>query len=171
MKIKAIVAYTKEGRVIGKDNDIPWYLPEDFKHFKTTTLNCPIIMGRKTWQSLPKTFLPKRKNMVITSQYIDMAKKTNDGISIECGPFFMPDLESSIDWCKTHGDSDSVWIIGGSQVYSYAIEKGLIEEVLATEVKKEYDGNRFFPKLEGNWESEVESENEDYQVVRYKKVE
>lgn len=179
MKIKAIVAYAEKGRVIGDGNKIPWYLPEDFKHFKKTTLNCPIIMGRRTWESLPKIYLPKRRNYVISSLSNELSEKFEEETSVADGPFFVPNLDYAMAFTQVYDAeginpeffSDTVWIIGSSFVYEQALDRGFIEEVVATEVKKEYDGDKFFPELEGNWDSEVEFENEDFRIVRYKKVE
>lgn len=179
MKFKAIVAYTEKGRVIGDGNNIPWHLPEDFKHFKKNTLNCPIIMGRRTWESLPKICLPKRRNYVISSLHEELSEKFDDDISVADGPFFVPNLHYAVSFSNVYDAdgispdfyADTAWVIGGEHVYRDALKAGFIEEVIATEVKKEYDGDKFFPELEGNWDSEVEFENDDFKIVRYKKVE
>jgi len=179
MGLKAIVAYTEKGRVIGNGNEIPWYLPEDFKHFKRTTLDGTIIMGRKTWESLPKTFLPKRKNIVLSSNCIELQNKIyteKDKWTPEFGPVFWPNLAHAFAHVNNlvpeqKKYSENIWIIGGEQLYRHCLERNLLEEVVATEVKKEYNGDKFFPELEGNWDSEVEFENDDFKIVRYKKVE
>ena len=179
MKIKAIVAYTEKDRVIGNGNKIPWYLPEDFKHFKKTTLDGTIIMGRKTWESLPKTFLPKRKNVVLSSNWVeinDSLDAENGEWSPEFGPVFWPELHYALAHVNNlvpeqKKYSENIWIIGGEQLYRHCLERNLLDEVVATEVKKEYDGDKYFPELEGNWDSEVEFENDDFKIVRYKKVE
>lgn len=182
-KVKAIVAYTKEGRVIGNGDDMPWYLPEDFKHFKKTTSNAPIIMGRKTWDSLPKKPLPNRINFVVSrnkSKGITEAVVGIEPPDPKTEPLYTRNIENALgmmmnhEWLECHLGHvpDTIWVIGGQQIYEYCLKKDILDEIVATEIKKEYDGDKFFPKLEeGKWERQVESDNDDFQVVRYKKVE
>lgn len=183
MKIKAIVAYTEKGRVIGDGDKMPWYFPEDFKHFKNTTINHPVIMGRKTWESLPEKFrpLPKRINYVISRKHkrpseVLMGIPSTDP---KVEPIRIGSLSGAFgdmarpEYFEEHLGAvpECYWIIGGETIYKQALEQNIIDEVLATEVKKEYDGDKFFPELKGNWASEVEFENDDFKIVRYKKVE
>lgn len=165
MKIKAIVAYTKNRRIIGNNNNIPWYYPEDFKHFKETTLNCPVIMGRKTWDSLPRKPLLKRLNIVISREIHDSKNVEN--------LVFLNSVESALELIeKLEYSVETSWVIGGQQLYKYCLDKKLIDEIVATEIKKEYDGNIFFPKLdELSWKSRIEKDNEDFQIVRYTRIE
>ena len=181
MKVKIIVAYTNKGRVIGDGDKIPWYLPEDFKHFKESTMNCPIVMGRRTWDSLPEKFkpLPNRLNYVVSR------KKTGPRsclmgiptIDPKKEPLYVRDLGVALGEMHARPDyiednlgckSDSFWIIGGQQIYEYALKKKWVHEIVATEVKKDYKGDKFFPELEGEWTREVEFDNDDFQIVRYK---
>ena len=106
-------------------------------------------------------------------------KEHEDKLNLEDGPFITKDVIAAHNWCKIYGmrgvtsefACDTTWIIGGESVYQQTLDMGIVSEVLATEVKKTYEGDTFFPKLEGEWESEIEKDNEDFQVVRYKKVE
>lgn len=154
MKIKAIVAYTKEGRVIGDGDKIPWYLPEDFKHFKESTMNCPVVMGRKTYESLPDKFkpLPKRINYVVTRSPTDYPL----GLDPKTQPIYIRTLEAALSdpFLRPTFVStvlgvvpENIWVIGGQQIYEKAIEDELLDEVIATEVKKEYNGDKFFQSL------------------------
>ena len=112
MTLGAIWAQSLDG-VIGDGAGMPWHLPEDLKHFKETTLGSPIIMGRRTWESLPVRPLPGRKNIVLSSREAD---EWSDGASV-CRD--IPDLESD------------AWIIGGAQVYEATLDEvDVIERTL-----------------------------------------
>jgi len=125
-----IVAYSTN-RAIGRDNALPWKLPGDLAHFKRSTLARPIVMGRKTWDSLGRP-LPGRSNIVITR---------NPGFGAE-GAIVVPSLQAAIDAC---GDVDEAFVIGGAQIYAQALP--LARRVLATEVRADVDGDAFFPLL------------------------
>lgn len=125
-----IVAYS-DNRVIGRDNALPWKLPGDLAHFKRTTLGSPIIMGRKTWESLGRS-LPGRTNVVVSHnpQYVAP------------GAVVAPTLQSAIAVC---GAVAEAYVIGGAQIYEQAIP--LAQRVIATEVHAHVDGDAFFPGL------------------------
>lgn len=125
-----IVAYS-DNRVIGRDNTLPWKLPGDLAHFKRSTLGHPIVMGRKTWDSLGRP-LPGRSNIVI-SRNPDFAAP---------GATVVPTLDAAIAAC---GDVDQAFVIGGAQIYAQALP--LARRVLATEVHAQVDGDAFFPLL------------------------
>jgi dihydrofolate reductase len=125
-----IVAYSTN-RAIGRDNALPWKLPGDLAHFKRSTLGHPIIMGRKTWDSLGRP-LPGRLNIVI-SRNTDFAAT---------GATVVPTLEAAIAAC---GDVDQAFVIGGAQIYTHALP--LAQRVLATEVHADVEGDAFFPLL------------------------
>ena len=124
--------------VIGKDNTLPWHLPEDLAHFKRTTLGCPVIMGRKTWDSLPPKFrpLPGRPNIVITR---------DTGFVAE-GAAIAHSLEAARDLCPTGSDA---WVIGGAQIYTQALP--LAHTVVVTEIARGFDGDAFAPNLGPEW--------------------
>jgi len=135
--------------VIGKDNALPWHLPEDLAHFKRTTLGCPVIMGRKTWDSLPPKFrpLPGRLNIVVTRDTGWAAEGATVALS----------LEAARDHCPP--DSDA-WVIGGAQVYAQALP--LATSVVITEIARDFEGDAFAPTLGPDW---VESAREDHVSV------
>jgi dihydrofolate reductase len=124
--------------VIGRDNQLPWHLPEDLAHFKRTTLGCPVIMGRKTWDSLPPKFrpLPGRLNIVVTRDPGFVA----DGASVAHS------LEAARDLCPAGG---TAWVIGGAQIYAQALP--LASEVVVTEIAQDFEGDAFAPMLGGEW--------------------
>jgi len=124
--------------VIGKDGTLPWHLPEDLAHFKRTTLGSPVIMGRKTWDSLPPKFrpLPGRANIVITRQQ-------NFG---ENGVQTASSLDSALQLCK---QSDDVWVIGGAQLY--ALAEPMAASAVVTEIDADFDGDAYAPALGPTW--------------------
>lgn len=132
MRISMIVATAKNG-VIGKDNALPWHLPADLKYFKFITMGKPIVMGRKTFDSIGRP-LPGRQNIVITRDTSWHA----DGITIIHD---VEDLVSVLD----DPDANEVMIIGGAQIYNALIDKA--DRLYITEVDLDVDGDAFFPKL------------------------
>ena len=136
-RIHLIYARASNG-VIGKDNGIPWHLPEDLAHFKRTTLGCAVIMGRKTWDSLPPRFrpLPGRTNIVISRNGEWSAEGARHATSIE----------GALALCEPGSD---VWVIGGAQIYALALP--LATSVVITEIARSYEGDAFAPELGPEW--------------------
>jgi dihydrofolate reductase len=137
MRLGIIYARARNG-VIGKDNRLPWRLPEDLAHFRQTTLGCPVIMGRKTWDSLPPKFrpLPGRANVVVT----------RDGNWAADGVLRAGSLEDALALC---GDAPRVWVIGGAQLYAQAAPLADVAEV--TEIDADFEGDAFAPPLGPQW--------------------
>ena len=137
MNINMIYARAANG-VIGKDGVMPWHLPEDLAHFKRLTQGWPVIMGRKTWDSLPPRFrpLPGRINIVITRQ---------TGLK-EAGVQAVASLDIALELCKA---SAEVWIIGGAQIYAQA--EPLAQRIEATEIAQDFAGDAFAPTLRAGW--------------------
>ena len=137
MKLHLIFARSRNG-VIGKDNTLPWHLPEDLAHFKRTTLGCPVIMGRKTWDSLPPKFrpLPGRANVVVTRQ-ADWQSP---------GALRADSLEQAMALC---GDADNAWVIGGAQLYALALP--LAHTAVVTEIDMDVEGDAFAPTFGPAW--------------------
>lgn len=133
MEVAIIVAMAKN-RVIGNGTKIPWHLPADFKHFKKTTMGCPIIMGRITHESIGRP-LPGRKNIVVTR---------NPKTSFE-GAESAKSMESVIQRCKSDG-CKKVFVIGGAEIYREAIPQA--DRLFITQVDAEVDGNVYFPELQ-----------------------
>jgi dihydrofolate reductase len=138
MKLHLIFARAANG-VIGRDNTLPWHLPEDMAHFKRTTLGCPVIMGRKTWDSLPPKFrpLPGRTNIVITRQ----ANWRENGSQPA------QNLRKALQLCEQVTD---VWVIGGAQLY--ALAEPLATSAVVTEIAKDFEGDAFAPTLGPTWQ-------------------
>ncbi len=138
MKLGMIYAHAHK-RVIGKEGVMPWHLPEDLAHFKQVTLGCPVIMGRKTWESLPPRFrpLPGRKNIVITRQADWAAEGAVRAASLP-------------DAMALSGDAPQAWITGGAEIYRLALP--LADTVEVTEIDAEFEGDAFAPQLDAGWE-------------------
>jgi dihydrofolate reductase len=129
-------------RVIGKNGTMPWHLPADLAHFKRTTLGCPVIMGRKTWDSIPPKFrpLPGRANIVLTRQ----TDWYHDGVQSS------GDLRDALSWCEQISPQPAaVWVIGGAQIYTQALP--LAHTVVVTEIDAEFAGDAFAPQLGTEW--------------------
>lgn len=134
MRISIIVA-ASENNVIGINNMLPWRLPTDLKYFKSTTLGKPIVMGRKTFESLGKP-LPGRPNIVITRQKEFQPE----------GAYVAGSVEEGIEKAKSFG-GDELFITGGSQIFEQAWP--LVERIYLTRVYAVVHGDAFFPQLDG----------------------
>ena len=136
-RLNLIYARAANG-VIGKDNALPWHLPEDMAHFKRTTLGCPVIMGRKTWDSLPARFrpLPGRQNIVLTRDAAWRAEGAQRAGSVD----------QAVAAC---GDAAEVWVIGGAEVYRQALPHA--HRVVVTEIAQAFDGDALAPVLGPEW--------------------
>jgi dihydrofolate reductase len=134
MKVSIIVA-TSLNHAIGKDNQLLWHLPADLKFFKAITMGCPVIMGRKTFQSIGRT-LPGRQNVVITRDKSFNADKQFDLIVV-----------GSIDEAlvKLHSEKE-VFIIGGGEIYKQSIDS--VDTIYITLVHTVIDGDVYFPEID-----------------------
>lgn len=139
MIVSAIVA-VGENNVMGRNNDIPWYLPADLKYFKKTTLGHHIIMGRKTFQSIGRP-LPKRTNVVITRQPFYIAS----------GCVMTNSIEQALQIAADNGEEE-VFIIGGGEIYKHS--QAYWDKLYLTKVDvKIDDGDTFFPEVDfSEWE-------------------
>lgn len=134
-QLHLIVAHARNG-VIGKEGKLPWYLPEDLKHFKRTTLGKPVIMGRKTWESLGRP-LPGRRNIVVTRQ---------TGFTAE-GAEVYSNLQEAVAAVK---DEPIAFILGGAQIYAEAMPQ--IEVAHITVLNADFEGDAFFkPLTDDEW--------------------
>jgi len=125
--------------VIGKDNAMPWHLPEDLARFKRTTLGCPVIMGRKTWDSLPPRFrpLPGRTNIVVTRDPNWAAEGATRANSLDAARALCP-------------PGSDAWVIGGAQIYAQALP--MASTVVVTEIARDFEGDAFAPTLSAEWQ-------------------
>jgi dihydrofolate reductase len=152
-----IIAAVAKNRVIGKDNQLIWNIPEDMAHFKALTAGHTVIMGRKTWESLPPRFrpLPGRRNIVVSRQdnYAAPGAEVTDS------------LENSLKLAAT---TPTVFIIGGEQIYGQAM--ALADRLEITEVDLEPEGDAWFPEISTSiWKPAARSEGSGYAFISYRK--
>ena len=140
-----VVAAIAHGGVIGRDGSVPWRLPEDMARFREVTMGHPVVMGRRTWDSLPDRFrpLPGRRNVVVTRNRVWSADGAERAGS----------LEEALRMVEA---DDRVSIIGGGEIYEAALP--LADELLLTEVALDVDGDTFFPQFDRAMFAEVERE-------------
>ena len=143
MKLTILVARASNG-VIGRGNALPWRLPEDLAHFKRTTLGHPIVMGRKTWDSIGKP-LPGRRNIVVTRNAEWRAEGAERASS----------LDEALALCA---NGVEVFVIGGAELFADALPKA--NHAIVTEIARDIDGDVFFPALDASeW---VETSREEH---------
>ena len=147
---KAIAAMS-ENRVIGRGKEIPWHIPEDFKWFKETTMGHVLVMGRRTFESIGKA-LPGRETMVLTR-----------------GEFSHPDVTviRSLDEVMPSLEGRDCFIVGGAQVYEHALPR--CSDLFLTLVKREVEGDVFFPEFENYFEEVAVLRDEaEFRIVHYR---
>ena len=158
-----LIAALAENRVIGNKGNIPWNISEDMKRFKKLTTYHPVIMGRKTYDSIYSRLgkpLPDRKNIVLTNKGC-----VEDGEDVVvCGS-----LEDALANAEKHNFVDNnVYVIGGQSIYEQTLDRADMLEL--TEVHGNYEGDSFFPEIDrADWERFVIKERGDYDFVRYMK--
>jgi dihydrofolate reductase len=128
----SLIAAVARNGAIGKNNGLLWREPEDQKHFRRVTIGCPVIMGRKTWDSLPARFrpLPGRRNVVVTRNPAWHADGADAVTSIDAALVLL-------------ADAAKVFVIGGAELYALTLPRA--DELMLTEVDAELDGDTFFP--------------------------
>jgi dihydrofolate reductase len=149
MPIISLIAAMSKNRVIGINNTLPWHLPADLQHFNQLTLGHPIIMGRKTFESIGRA-LPGRTNLIISrSKYPAPANCTVVG-----------SIEAAIDSCKA---LDELFFIGGAQIYEQAIQ--FADRLYLTEIDTEITGDAHFPEIDSaHW---LETDRLHHQELPY----
>ncbi len=157
--VAAIVAFD-ESRVIGCNGKLPWHLPEDMARFRALTQHCPVIMGRKTWESLPERVrpLPKRVNIVVTRH--PSALVVPEGVKVCISP------EDAVRVGVEVG-ARYVWVLGGAEVYRELLPR--CEEVHVTHVNGSHPGDAWFPEFESGFFVAGEEVGADCTWVTYRR--
>lgn len=131
----SLIAAMDNNRLIGKDNDLPWHLPADLQHFKSVTMSKPILMGRKTYDSIGRP-LPGRQNIVLTRDDIEI-----DGVTV---------VHSIDEAVSAAGDAKELMVIGGSSIYELVMPK--VQRMYLSFIDGEFDGDAWFPAFdESEW--------------------
>jgi dihydrofolate reductase len=158
----ALIAAVASNGGIGKNNALLWRLPEDLQFFKRTTMGCPVIMGRKTYESIGRP-LPGRRNIVVTRNPKWAAPGVDTALSLQAA-------------LALAADADKAFVIGGEQLYALALP--FAQEVVLTEVDREFEADAFFPDWDKSQFSEVAREAHhapppndfDYAFVTYRRI-
>jgi dihydrofolate reductase len=153
MKVTIVAAVAKNG-IIGIENRLPWHLPEDLAFFKQTTLGSPVLMGRKTYESINRP-LPGRLNVVLSSDPNWRPAPAKDGTPrpVIAHPAALPDgnstqiatatsLPDALAWLDGF---QQVFLIGGSNLYQQALDQNLVDELILTEIHHDFEGDARFP--------------------------
>ena len=146
----AMIVAMAENRVIGRNNQLPWYLPGDLKYFKATTMGKPVIMGRKTYESIGKP-LPGRANIVVTGN----ENYSADGVSV------VHSIEEALQRAKSVAVADGakeIMVIGGAELYKEFLPN--IKRLYLTKIHASVDGDAYFPTLD--WRQWQELGREDF---------
>ena len=162
MSCLSLIAAVARNGAIGKDNTLLWRLSEDLQFFKRTTMGCPVIMGRKTYDSIGRA-LPGRRNIVISRN----AQWTAAGVDT------VASLQAAL---KLVADADKAFVIGGAQIYAQALP--LVQEIVLTEIGRDFEGDAFFPEWDRSQFEEVAREAHrspppvefDYAFVTYRRL-
>ena len=162
MKISLVAAVARHG-VIGRNGTIPWRLPDDLAHFRELTMGSPVVMGRRTWDSLPARFrpLPGRRNVVVTRS----PRWCGDGAERAAS------LQAALELL---GGCEQVFVIGGGELYAAALSRA--DELLLTEIDLEVEGDTLFPSFAGtdfverSRERRVSDDGIRFSFVTYERV-
>jgi dihydrofolate reductase len=160
--IVSLIVAIDEDNGIGKDNKLPWHLPADLKHFKTLTTGHTIVMGRKTFDSIGKP-LPNRRNIIISRQ---------QDLAVE-GTEVVQSLPEALNLCE---DENEIFIIGGAQIFKYAMP--LANILYLTIIHHTFEADTFFPEIDQkNWIEEQRTKyrsddknNYPYTFIKYRKA-
>lgn len=152
---KIIISAMDEERGIGKDGDIPWHHSEDLAHFRDRTIGSPVIMGRKTYLSLPEDYrpLPGRQNIVLTRSDPELDESVR--------------LANTLDEAYTIAEKldDKVFIAGGASIYRQTLDDA--DRLVLTYIPGKHDCDTFFPEIGDNWIESESHEREEITIKEY----
>ncbi len=153
---KILIAAVSKNNVIGKAGKVPWHSKEELQYFKNITMGSPVLMGRKTWESVGKP-LPGRLNIVVTNN------KDYTSYFKEVVIFYS--LQQALNYCAT-SSFDKVYIIGGGQIYEQSINHA--DELMISEMNFESEGDTYFPETDlSDWQLESDELFTDFTVHHY----
>ena len=159
-----------ENRVIGRDNAMPWSVKGNLAHFKEMTMGFPCIMGRKTWESLPKKPLPGRLNIIIskTVKQEEFTRrhggtdKKEEGLDVKV----CRSIESAVESCFNY---NKIFIIGGESIYSQAMP--IATKIDLTLIPGQYEGDTYFPEIDDSWKITETVKHDEFSIITYIKKE
>lgn len=135
------IAAMAGNRAIGNNNELPWHIPEDYKFFKEQTTGKILIMGRKTYESIPPTGLPNRKIIIVTRNKEYQEQVKDDSVVVTS-------VKEAYEYCESHKEKygEEIWIAGGAEIYKQTLSD--TDLIILTEIEKEYEGDAFFPEFD-----------------------
>lgn len=153
----SVIAAIGRDRAIGKDNELLWNIPDDLKRFKALTSGHPVIMGRKTWESIPEKFrpLPGRTNIVIT----------RDSAYDAAGAVLAQSFPQALSLARDAEGANEIFAIGGQQVYECALP--FATRLYLTVIDGEKEGDAFFPRYEEEFTKETTRDEREWEGLRY----
>lgn len=156
---KIIISAKSKNGVIGRGNELPWHSKEEFQHFKNTTFGSPIIMGRKTFESLGKP-LKGRLHLVITRQH-NFSPPFDEVLIFNT-------LSRAIDYCEKKL-FEKIFIIGGGEIYKQAIN--IVDELIISIMNFEVEGDVYFPQIDPLvWEETSRKKEKEFDIVYYSRI-
>ncbi len=146
---------TKQGRVIGKDNSLPWDIPEEMKLFRSYTKDSTVILGRKTFESVGSKPLPNRNNIIVSTSLPEQ-----EGVDV------CRNIKNSIEKAKSY--NKEIYILGGATIYEQSFQ--FANKMYLSFIKKEYEGNTIFPKWsDDEWKIVSKEDHEEFEFVIFNK--
>lgn len=158
--IVSIVVACADNHVIGINNEMPWHIPEDFKHFKSVTMGKPCIMGRKTFESILASLgkpLPGRVNIVISRSNFQHS-----------GALTVQNMAEALEQASKI-DTNEICIVGGGQIYAQALKENLVDRIHLTRVHQSPEGDAFFPALGDDWRETARKDHDGFSFVTLEK--
>lgn len=158
--VVSVVVACADNHVIGINNEMPWHIPEDFKHFKSITMGKPCIMGRKTFESILASLgkpLPGRVNIVVSRSNFQHS-----------GALTCKNLNEALEQARKIG-TDEICIVGGAQIYAQALQENLVNRVHLTRVHQSPKGDAFFPALGTDWREASREDHDGFSFVTLEK--
>ena len=158
--IVSIVVACADNHVIGINNEMPWHIPEDFKHFKSVTMGKPCIMGRKTIESILASLgkpLPGLVNIVISRSNFQHS-----------GALTVQNMAEALEQASKI-DTNEICIVGGGQIYAQALKENLVDRIHLTRVHQSPEGDAFFPALGDDWRETAREDHDGFSFVTLEK--
>ncbi|TQQ82744.1 dihydrofolate reductase [Halonotius terrestris] len=159
----ALIAAVADNGVIGDDSEMPWHIPEDLQHFKQTTMGNPVIMGRRTYESIAARIdgpLPGRMNIVLSRSEPDLHESVVVADSIDAA---VAEAEAV---CELDDDAERIFVIGGATVYEQFLDRA--DELVLTEIDDAYEGDTEFPEWDDSaWVEVQRDDHDEFSFVTY----
>lgn len=163
MKKFSIIAAMDLNRGIGKNNDLPWHISADLKHFAKTTSGGTVMMGGNTWDSIPEKYRPFSNRLNIVLSHLDE-------FPLPDGVLLAHSLEEALNLAEQHNPDNKAFIIGGGYLYKIAIQDPNCEELILTEIQHEFDVDIYFPEIPEHFKRTHESELQEEKDLKFKFV-